>query len=78
MTIEELANWPADKLKALTKEQLYELCKEWFPKTRPEMIERKPTANSQAQMILSPEKRKALAMLADEGVDISFVNRKKR
>lgn len=77
MTIEELSDLPVDQLEALTVEQLTEILKPKFPTTRPELVVRPvERKNDSIQMQLSPQKKAALAMLADEGVDLSFLKRK--
>lgn len=78
MRIEELAEWTPEKLEALTDQQLLEICKQYFNVTRPEMVEKKPKAIEQPQQYLSPNKRAALEMLQEAGVDVSFMNRRKK
>jgi hypothetical protein len=79
MTIEELANLTAEKLEALSDKQLIEILSPYFNVTRPELVQR-VTEHKQSNnkiLNLTPEKQKALALLQEEGVDLSFLMRRK-
>ena len=83
MTIEEVAELPYEKLKALTKQQLDEILSPYYKVTRPELAGKKekksnvtPVANPFAGM--SEAKRQALLSLQEEGVDLSSMFRKKK
>lgn len=79
MTIEELADLTSDKLKALSEEELRKILEPYFNVTRPERIEKVTVSKPAAEQIyLSPQKKAALAMLAEEGVDMSFLKGKRR
>lgn len=77
MTIEELADLSADELCKLSNEELTKILSPYFAVTRPEMIVR-TEKKQEAPVYISPQKQAALALLAEEGVDISFLNRKKK
>ena len=79
MTLDELAELTSDKLKALTDEQLKEILSPYFTVTRPELAI-KPQQYKQKEMAipLTPQKRAALALMADEGIDLSFLRTKKK
>lgn len=75
MTIEQLAEQTADKLKALSDEELDKVLRPYYTVTRPELIVRKEK-KEEPQMYLTPAKKEALALLQESGVDISFMKRK--
>lgn len=78
MTITQLAELTADQLKALTDKQLDEILRPYYTVTRPELAP-KPVKNSepkQQELYISPEKRKALELLKESGIDCSFMDRK--
>lgn len=82
MTLEELWEKTGDELGAMTDEQLLEFFRPYLTVTRPELADKPsrkvvPTFQNPVQA-LSPAKQKALALLAEEGVDLSVLNRKKR
>lgn len=80
MTIEKLADLTWDKLKAISDNELFEICKQYFPETRPEMVEqrKKTTVAVTPAVQLDAKKLAALQMLSEEGIDIQFRNRKKK
>lgn len=78
MTLSELAELTADKLEKLTDKELEEILKPYYNVTRPELAPKKQTTMQQPQLYLSPQKRAALAMLEAEGIDMSFLQRKRR
>lgn len=78
MTIEELADLSADRLKALSVESLTEILKPYFTITRPELAPKRTERKESPILKLSPEKRAALALMSEEGVDLSFLKRRNR
>ena len=78
MNLEDLAELSGDKLKFLSDAELVEILKPYFEVTRPELAPKKQQGLRQETLQLSPEKRAALAMLAESGVDLSFLRKKKR
>jgi len=81
MTLEELVDTPWEKFKAMSDEELTAHFKQFFPVTRPEMVQRVPkntTPEPLKQVMLDPRKAAALKAMAEEGIDISFVRRKIR
>lgn len=82
MTLEELADNTADKLEALSQEQLEAILKPYFPQTRPEIVQvNRPNVriSNEPAVILTKEKQAALALLAAEGCDVSeLLKRRKR
>ena len=79
MTIEELADLHSDELAKLTTTQLEEVLKPYFNVTRPELAPKSVKGMRQeTQVYLSPQKRAALAALQDEGIDLSFLNKRKK
>lgn len=78
MTLSELAELTADKLEKLTDKELEEILKPYYNVTRPELAPKKQTIMQQPQLYLSPQKRAALALMEDEGIDMSFLQRKRR
>ena len=77
MQLEELADLTSDKLCKLTDKELIEILSPFFTVTRPELVVRKTAIKTEA-MLLSPEKRKAFALLAEEGIDLDFLRRKRK
>lgn len=78
MTIEELAELTPEKLEALSDKELDEILKPYYMITRPEIAPKPQKKQEEAQLYFSPQKRAALAMLAEEGVDLSFVKYRKK
>lgn len=79
MTLEQLADAPADVLEKLKDDELLAIFKSYFPTCRPEMIVRKAKkVVMEEQVYISPQKRAALALLEERGVDLSFMKRKIR
>ncbi len=81
MTIEEVLECSASQLEAMSDAELLKHFQQYLDVTRPERVaERKQTNNPKphVQIYLSPAKKAAMAMLADEGVDLSFLNRRKK
>lgn len=81
MTIEELAELTAEKLEALSDKELTAILSPYFIVTRPELAprpEKKKESPTQGLMGLSPQKREALALLAQEGVDLSFLQHRRK
>ncbi len=80
MTIEELAEQTVDKLKALSNEDLTKILEPYFPKTRPELVKKARVESKQKELpvYISPAKSKAMALLEEEGIDLSFLKGKKK
>jgi len=78
MNIEELADLPWEKLKALSDDELRKILEPYFNVTRPERQLKVEKKTIEPQMYLSPQKKAALAMLQEEGLDLGFLTRKKR
>lgn len=78
MTIEDLAELSGEKLKALSDAELTEILKPYFNVTRPELAPRKTERKDNLILKISPEKRAALALLSEEGVDLSFLKLKRK
>lgn len=83
MTLEEMANCSADVLEKLSSEELEAACSPFYNVTRPELApkpQRSVMSSKPQQSImssLSPMKQKAMQMLAAEGLDMSFLQKKK-
>lgn len=78
MTIEDLAELTSDKLKALSNDELTAILSPYFTVTRPELVVRKTPERQQAIVNISPEKRAALALMSEEGIDLSFLRKRKK
>lgn len=81
MTIEELADLSADKLEALSNDQLTAILSPFYNVTRPELVQRNEPVSKVSSIVtasMSPEKRRALEALAQTGLDLSFLNKKKK
>lgn len=80
MKLEDLAELSGPALAKLTDSELEAILSPYYKVTRPEMVERKSPQKKEEvnQMYLDPRKRAALELLKESGVDVSFINRKKR
>ena len=83
MTLEkivaELSGFTADQWESLTDTQLEEKLKPCLCITRPEQAALTRSVSKQTSMpFISPAKANALKLLADQGIDISDLMRKKR
>ena len=78
MKLEDLAELSGPELKKLTDKELEEILSSYYKVTRPELVERKQPKQKEPEVYLSPEKRKALELLKESGVDISFMKRRKK
>jgi hypothetical protein len=78
MTITELADLPADKLEKLSDKELTEILSPFFNVTRPEMVRVTRVKQQEPAVYISPEKRKVLAMLEEEGLDLGFLNKRRK
>ena len=78
MTLEELCDCDADTLEKLTDEELTKLLMPYFTVTRPEMVQRKTVAKPEPQIYLSPQKKLALEMLREQGVEVDMLMRRKK
>ena len=80
MTIEELAELSGTELKKLTDEELDKVLRPYYIVTRPECVIRTEKKSQQTEMAinLTPQKRAALALMAEEGIDLSFLRMKRK
>lgn len=81
MTLDELLECNAAQLEAMSDTQLLEHFKQYLTVTRPELAPKRQAKSSTAYqpvIPLSPQKQAMLAMLASEGVDMGFLNRRKK
>ncbi len=83
MNIDDLCEMDSSQLEALTDEQLMVIFKPFLSVTRPELARANrtnaKTVNSKLPPIVMTEaKQKALAMLSESGVDMSFLNRMRK
>jgi hypothetical protein len=78
MTLEQLLECDAATLEKMTDEQLLEHFKPYLTVTRPELVVRKTNEPKPQQVYIPPAKKAALALLAEEGIDLSFVNKRKK
>lgn len=76
--LDELAEWPAHKLKALTDAELEAICKEKFGVTRPEQAPKPQKETKSVAPVMSSEKQAAFKLLQEQGIDMSIMFRKKR
>lgn len=74
MTLEELLNCSAEKLQAMTDQQLEDYFRPYFAVTRPEQAARKNSAV--ARMILSPEQQGKLKLMEQMGIDTTALKKK--
>jgi len=74
MTLEELLDCSADKLKAMTDEELRAYFEPYFDITRPERA-----VKAKAAPAISPDMQLKLKQLASLGIDVSLpIKRKKK
>lgn len=73
MTLEELLECSAEKLMAMSDEELNKYFEPYFNVTRPEQARRKPSAIMPA---VDPEMQKKIAAAAALGVDIVALRKK--
>lgn len=79
MTIEEIVECDADTLEKMSDEELLKHFQKYLTVTRPELAVKPSTKKSTEPAIyISPQKQEALRLLAESGVDISFIKRKKK
>lgn len=86
MTLEDLLDCDADKLIAMSDEELLNHFKPYLNVTRPELARAASTSTNvgrhyaeQKQLPIYNERQQAaLKLLAEQGVDISFTNRRKK
>ena len=79
MRIEDLAEETSEKLKSLSDEQLTEILLPYFTVTRPEIAPKQTRMSERVEIVaLSPQKRAALALFQEEGLDLSFLRTKKK
>lgn len=81
MTIEQLAELTADKLAALSTEELDKILRPYYQVTRPELAP-KPNVNGkqvyEPMPYMTPGKKAAFEAMKAEGMDLSFLRRKKK
>ena len=80
-TLEQLVEMSADQLEKMTDAELMEIFKPFLNVTRPELakVNHKPKDQYKGlPIVMSDGKKKALAMLAAEGVDLTFLSRMRR
>lgn len=75
MTIEEILDCSAAQLKAMSDAQLLEHFKSFLTVTRPELATR-PKQTTIEKVTIDPKKQKMLAILAADGMDLSFLKKK--
>lgn len=73
MTLEELLDCSADKLQAMTNQELEDYFRPYFAVTRPECARRKP---SSSQPILSPDMQHKFKLAAEMGIDVASLKKK--
>jgi hypothetical protein len=79
MSIDEMVGLSADQLEKLSDEQLLEYFKPYLDVTRPERAKREKQKETKLiQVQLSPQKQAALKALAESGVDLSFLNARRK
>lgn len=82
MTLSELCECDAETLEKISDAELLSYFKEHLTTTRPEMVALRSPSQSRQPSIetiyVSPAKKKALEMLAEQGIDMSFLNNTKR
>ena len=80
MTLDQICDMSYEELQKLTDQELLQHFKAYLPETRPDQVQRAKTISkvSAPAVYLSPQKKAALAALAEEGVDLSFMKKKIR
>jgi len=79
MSIDEICGMSAAELAKMTDEQLLEHFKPFLDITRPERVRQVKQKEMKVQQIqLSPMKQAALEMLKQSGVDLSFLNARRK
>lgn len=75
MDIEKIVECSAAELKAMTDAELLQHFQKYLIVTRPELAT-KPKQTTITEAPIDPKKKAALAMLAGEGIDLSFLKKK--
>lgn len=78
MTLEELTSAPPEVLERMSDVELLKHFQQYLCVTRPELAERKVEKATIQPIYQSPGKKRALEMLAAEGVDMTFLSRRKK
>jgi len=79
MTIDELADLTADKLEKLSDKELDEILKPYYTVTRPEMVQHRVKQEpAQPPIYLSPQKKLALELLRENGVDVDAIIKRRK
>ena len=80
-TAEELAEFTADKLSKLSTQELEVLLAPYFNVTRPERVVKQKATNSVQVAMSTPmstAKKRALELMKQEGLDLSFLSHKSK
>jgi hypothetical protein len=82
MTILEVLDCPEDyidRLEKMSDKELEELFKPYLTVTRPEFVVKKSAIGKEPERIyIDPKKQAVLALLKESGVDMSFMNVKRK
>lgn len=78
MLIEELMELPLEKIEAMTDDELREHFKQYFPATRPELIQTKQPKRNLPPPPMNEKERKLREMLASNGVDVGSMLKRRR
>lgn len=78
MTLEQILDCSAAQLKAMTDAELLQHFQQYFPTTRPELVIRSQNRQPVQQIVLTPQKQAVMQMMAAQGVDLSFLRRRKK
>lgn len=81
MKLEELCELTSERLQALSTEELTNILRPYFDVTRPELVQlSRPVKHNEPEhrIQLSPEKKKALEQLGQDGMDILEMIKKRK
>lgn len=80
MTLDELLDMSADKLEAMSDEELIAYCTPYFNITRPELAPKPTSGIRQIQPAMSFKDKQDVAQLKELGIDVShlFATKKRR
>lgn len=76
MTLEQILDCSAEQLKAVSDAELLKHFEKYLCVTRPELAQRPTQQKTFVEQIIDPKKKAALAALAAEGIDLSFLKKK--
>jgi hypothetical protein len=68
MTLEELFNSNLDVWEKLSDKELEDICRPWFPKTRPDMLQLNTSFSSQEKKV-NPERKAVMEKLKGLNLD---------